>query len=264
MERKTGEKRMIKALKGKPDDHILFLDIETAPPWENWEDFEKESPELFECWWDRVKWKLDPLWMTPEGHEADDLERIIENFKDEQVDKNGTMAEFSRVVCVSIGYLDGDDPHVHAESQVDEVYLLSSLKDTLEKRPKASGILCTHSGNGFDIPFLAARMILNGLRLPPQLDVIGVKPWLIPHIDTMDLWPASKFVSMRTLALALGLPDPKAGGSGAQVSELYHAKKYGEIEKYGEGDVLCLINIFRAFRNEPPVSLVSKKKDANK
>ncbi len=239
---------MIKALKNKPDDEILFLDIETAPPWETFHDMPED---LAGCWWDRVKWKFNPATASQEEENA---------FRDEAWEKIGTMAEFSRVVCISMGYLDGDVPHVHAESSGDEVVLLKSLQDTLNNRPKASGILCTHSGNGFDIPFLAARMILNGLRLPPQLDVIGVKPWLIPHIDTMDLWPASKFVSMRTLALALGLSDPKAGGSGAQVSELYHAKKYGEIERYAEGDVLCLINIFRAFRNEPPVSLVPEKR----
>lgn len=238
---------MIRALKNKPVDEILFLDIETAPPWENPEEFKKQAPEMFECWWDRVKWKLNVNMSTQED---------LEMFRSEQFDKIGTMAEFSRIVCISIGYLDGDVPHVKAEASGIEELLLGNLSVTLKKRQKATGILCTHSGNTFDIPFLASRMILNGLDLPPQLDVIGVKPWLILHIDTMDLWPASKFVSMRTLALALGLPDPKAGGSGAQVAELYHAKKYGEIEKYAEGDVLCLINIFRAFRNEPPVSLV--------
>ena len=251
---------MIKALKGKPVDQILFLDIETAPPWESWQDFEKESPELFECWWDRIKWKLNPLWLTPEGHEANDLERIIENVKIEQFEKIGAMAEFSRVVCISMGYLEGDVPHVKADASGDEQARLVNLINTLTKRPKATGILCTHNGNFFDIPFLASRMILNGLDLPNQLDVIGVKPWEIPHIDTMVLWPASKFVSMRTIALALGLPDPKADGSGAEVAELYHAKKYGQIEKYGEGDVLSLINIFRAFRNEPSVQLVPETK----
>ena len=239
---------MIKALKGKPVDQILFLDIETAPPWETFHDMPED---LAGCWWDRVKWKFNPATASQEEENA---------FRDEAWDKIGTMAEFSRVICVSMGYLSGDVPHVRAECQEDELALLGNLKDTLENSTKASGILCTHNGNLFDIPFLASRMILNRLDLPPQLDVIGVKPWEIPHIDTMDLWPASKYVSMRTLALALGLPDPKAGGSGAQVSELYHAKKYGEIEKYAEGDVLCLINIFRAFRNEPPVSLVPEEK----
>ena len=246
---------MIKALKNKPDDEILFLDIETASPWETLEDFEKKDPELFGCWWDRVKWKAPTA-----DRELRDGGRLVREFRSEQWEKIGTMAEFSRVVCVSMGYLDGDVPHVHAESSGDEQALLGAFSNTLKKRSRSTGILCTHSGNGFDIPFLASRMILNGLDLPPQLDVIGVKPWEIPHIDTMDLWPASKFVSMRTLALALGLPDPKAGGSGAQVAELYHAKKYGQIEKYAEGDVLCLINIFRAFRNEPPVSLVPEKR----
>ncbi len=246
---------MIKALKNKPVDQILFLDIETAPPWENWEDFEKESPDLFECWWDRVKWKFKPV--TKSERELEET-----TFKLEQFDKIGAMAEFSSVVCISLGYLDGLVPHVNAQASGVEEALLGNLNETLRSRPKATGILCTHNGNLFDIPFLASRMILNGLDIPNQLDMIGVKPWETPHIDTMNLWPASKFVSMRTLALALGLPDPKSDGSGAEVAELYHAGKYGQIEKYGEGDVLTLINIFRAFRNEPPVQMVPKTKGA--
>ena len=41
--------------------------------------------------------------------------------------------------------------------------------------------------------------------------------------------------------------------SGADVAEAFAAGKYGEIERYAEGDVLTLMNIFKAFRNEKPM-----------
>jgi len=237
---------MIKALRGKKVENILFFDIETVPLWEDWTEMPEE---IYECWWNRVKWKMDSgNWYNIYEDEAE------EAFKNEQWEKIGTMAEFARVACIAQGYLRGNKPTIGSNCIVDEKEMLMNFKGILDHNPNgAADILCTHTGNSFDIPFLAARMIIHGIPIPAQLDVIGVKPWFIPHIDTMELWPASKFVSMRTLALAMGLPDPKGDISGADVAEAFAAKKYGEIERYAEGDVLTLMNIFRNFRNEKPV-----------
>jgi len=235
---------MIKALRGKKVENILFFDIETVPLWKDW----TEMPdEIFECWWNRIKWKLDSRAEEPEA---------VNKFRSKQWDKIGTMAEFARVACIAKGYLRENKPTILAECLEDEGTMLHNFIYMLRNGPKgATDILCTHTGNTFDIPFLAARMLIHGIPIPAQLDMIGVKPWLIPHIDTMELWPASKFVSMRTLALVMGLPDPKGDMSGAGVAEAYAAGEYGKIEKYAEGDVLTLMNIFRVFRNEVPVTI---------
>jgi len=238
---------MIKALRGKKVENILFFDIETVPLWE---DITEMPDEIYQCWWNRIKWKLNTL---TDPHEDESKFRL------EQWDKIGTMAEFARVACIAQGYLRENKPRIGSNCLADEKEMLMNFKGSLDYNPNgAADILCTHTGNSFDIPFLAARMIIHGIPIPAQLDVIGVKPWFIPHIDTMELWPASKFVSMRTLALAMGLPDPKGDMSGADVAEVFRAKKYSEIEKYAEGDVLTLMNIFRAFRNEKPVTFIHK------
>ncbi len=244
---------MIKALRGKKVENILFFDIETVPLWKDWT---KMPDNIFECWWNRVKWKMDSNSKHLDIYKKD---AVKADFRNEQWNKIGTMAEFSRVACIAKGYLRGNKPTIHADCHKDENLMLQDFKNILENSMKnASDILCTHTGNSFDIPFLAARMLIHGIPIPAQLDVIGVKPWFIPHIDTMELWPASKFISMRTLALAMGLPDPKSDMSGADVAEAFAAEKYGEIEKYAEGDVLTLMNIFRAFRNEKPVAIVEQ------
>jgi len=237
---------MIKALRGKKVENILFFDIETVPLWQDW----TEMPdEIFECWWNRVKWKMESGYWDKYEEDSEAA------FKSEQWEKIGTMAEFARVACIAKGYIRENKPTIWSQCLEDEEHMLFSFKDTLEKsKSGATDILCTHTGNSFDIPFLAARMLIHGIPIPAQLDVIGVKPWFIPHIDTMELWPASKFVSMRTLALAMGLPDPKGDMSGAGVAEAYAAGEYGKIEKYAESDVLTLMNIFRNFRNEKPVT----------
>ena len=239
---------MIKALRGKKVENILFFDIETVPLWEDWTEMPEE---IFECWWNRVKWKAPIV-----DREFPAGEKAFKEFRSEQWEKIGTMAEFARVVCIAKGYLRENKPTIRAECLEDEKKILLNFNIILESSQKgAYDILCTHAGNSFDIPFLAARMLIHGIKIPVQLDVIGVKPWFIPHIDTMELWPTSKFVSMRTLALAMGLPDPKGDMSGTDVAEAFAAKKYGQIERYAEGDVLTLMNIFRNFRNEKPVAM---------
>jgi len=236
---------MIKTLRGKKVENILFFDIETVPIWGDW----TEMPgEIFECWWNRVKWKFNPVTISERKLEED-------KFICEQWEKIGTMAEFSRVACIAKGCLRENKPQIQSECLEKENEMLENFKNTLDTHPKGAEILCTHNGNTFDIPFLAARMLIHGVQIPDQLDMIGVKPWFIPHIDTMDLWPASKFVSMRTLALVMGLPDPKGDMSGADVAEAFAAKEYGKIERYAERDVLTLMNIFRNFRNEKPVTM---------
>jgi len=244
---------MIKTLRGKKVENILFFDIETVPLWGDW----AEMPdEIYECWWNRVKWKMDSNLKYLDIYKKDAAKAAFSN---EQWNKIGTMAEFSRVACIAKGYLRENKPTIRAECLEDENEMLVNFKETLGNSPKgAADILCTHTGNSFDIPFLAARMLIHRIPIPAQLDVIGVKPWLIPHIDTMELWPASKFVSMRTLALAMGLPDPKCDMSGADVAEAFAADEYGKIEKYAEGDVLTLMNIFRNFRNEKPVTMIEE------
>ncbi|MEZ5011231.1 MAG: hypothetical protein R2744_06350 [Bacteroidales bacterium] len=48
-------------------------------------------------------------------------------------------------------------------------------------------LLCAHNGKEFDFPFLARRMIIHGMDIPPILDNAGKKPWEINLLDTMEL-----------------------------------------------------------------------------
>src|SRR2546429_5980208 len=52
--------------------------------------------------------------------------------------------------------------------------------------------LCAHNGKEFDFPFIARRMLINGLKLPKILHIAGKKPWEVNHLDTMELWKRSE------------------------------------------------------------------------
>lgn len=98
----------------------------------------------------------------------------------------------------------------------------------------------------FDIPFLRNRCIALGVRpsfrLPTAMDRPG------KHFTcTMLAWAGfGGKVSMRRIALALSLPDPKGSIDGSQVHDAWLAGHTDEIAVYNLGDALCVQAIHRA------------------
>jgi len=234
---------VINILRNKPLNKILFIDIETAPEWTDW----RKMPEAwFECWWDRVKWKLPKDATTPED---------VNKFRDEQWKNIAGMPEFSKVVCVAAGMLDkvGEETRIKIFVHKNEELVLNAFATMLSDYSGRCQILCAHNGKGFDYTFLSSRMMVHGIPIPEQLDIIGKKPWEILHLDTQELWPGSRYVSMRTLSLAFGLPDPKDICSGADVPGMIAKGEYKLVGQYCNGDVTALINLFLAMRGDRPL-----------
>lgn len=97
----------------------------------------------------------------------------------------------------------------------------------------------------FDVGFLRGRSIALGLkppfRLPSALDRPGKG-----FTCTMNSWAGhGGRVSLRRLALALGLPDPKGEGlDGSQVYDAWLAGKVDEIARYNMGDAISVKAIY--------------------
>src|SRR5690606_27965012 len=128
----------------------------------------------------------------------------------------GLMAEFGKIVCVAAGYFffKGENRTVRVTSFYGaEPDLRKQLKELLQdhiNRPQH--LLCAHNGKEFDFPYLARRMIINGIDLPPKLNLFGKKPWEVPHLDTMELWKFGEFrhyTSLKLLTHVLGIPSDR-------------------------------------------------------
>ena len=67
--------------------------------------------------------------------------------------------------------------------------VLSEFSAMMAKFSKTNrdAVLCAHNGKEFDYPYIARRMIINGLNIPAILDNSGKKPWEVKLLDTMDL-----------------------------------------------------------------------------
>jgi len=137
----------------------------------------------------------------------------------------------------------------------DEVKILKDFKNLLDTHfNKPNHLLCAHNGKEFDFPYIARRMIINGIEIPYKLDLFGKKPWEVPHLDTLELWKFGDyktFTSLKLMTHVLGIPSPKDDIDGSQVGSVYYEEKdIDRIIVYCEKDTIAVAQIFLRLRNE--------------
>ncbi len=217
--------------------NILFLDIETVPQYYS----HSELPEHFVELWERKcsTLRLDPV-ESPEVAYR----------------RAGIYAEFGKIICISCGCFTNDNKFVvKSYFDHDEKKLLEDFSKMLFRSySEPDKLLCAHNGKEFDFPYLCRRMLINGLSIPPVLNLAGKKPWEVPHIDTMELWKFGDYKSYTTLNLlcaVFGIPTPKNDIDGSMVCSVYWEENdLDRIVKYCEKDVVALAKVFRRMRNE--------------
>lgn len=219
-------------------EHILFLDIETVPQYEHFDDLDDTT---------KVLWELKSQY-----------QRKDEITSAEFYERAGIWAEFGKIVCISVGYfiLKDDVRNFRVTSfHGDEIKILNDFKSLLETHfNKPHHLLCAHNGKEFDFPYIARRMIINRINIPFKLDLFGKKPWEVPHLDTLELWKFGDyktFTSLKLMAHVLGIPSPKDDIDGSQVCSVYYDDKdIDRIVIYCEKDTITVAQIFLRLRNE--------------
>lgn len=223
-----------------PLSKVLFIDIETAPVTYKFNDLEERAQEL---------WSLKTRW----------IQEREEKSPEEIYERAGIYAEFSKVICATVGYfaeVDGEQSfRMKSFCGDDESELLRGLSELFKKFFARNGsLLCAHNGKEFDFPFLARRYVINGVKLPDVLNLAGKKPWEVSHLDTMNLWKFGDYkhyTSVDLLSYTLGIPSPKDDISGADVARVYHEERdLLRIQKYCEKDVVTIARILQRFRGE--------------
>ncbi len=214
---------------------LLFLDIETVPQAYRWEGLDERSAALFS---EKTRYEQER-----QGKDAAQLWQ----------DKGGILAEFGRIVCIGVGSLhkDTDGLHLRVTSYHgdDEYDLLTRFTDLLERHyATEEHWLCAHNGKEFDFPWIARRCVVNRVKLPRLLDIAGLKPWEVGHVDTMQLWSfgdRKAYTSLALLAHILGIPTPKDDISGADVARVYYEDRDLErIAAYCRKDVAATAQLF--------------------
>jgi len=223
-------------------EDILFLDIETVPNAMSFEQMDLSMQKL----WDRKSKQF----RSPEQTGQDVYERA------------GIYSEFGKIICISVGFIKEKDPYALRLKSFygdDEKTVLSDFSQMLSRFSKANreSLLCAHNGKEFDFPYIARRMIINGLLIPDLLDNAGKKPWEVKLLDTMDLWKFGdykNYTSLDLLTSVLGIPTPKDDIDGSMVAGIYYIEKDIErIVRYCEKDVVAIAQVLLRFMNKPMI-----------
>ena len=215
-------------------DNVLFLDIETVSQFPDFSELD-----------DKFKY----LW----GKKAEQLKR---NNPDATADKlyssAGIYAEFGKIVCLSCGYANGKEFRIKSFYGDDEKILLEEFADLLDKHYNNNySLLCAHNGKEFDFPYIARRMLVNGIKLPEIINLAGKKPWEVRHIDTMELWKFGDYkhyTSLELLAALFNKPTPKDDIDGSMVGHVYWVEKdLDRIVTYCQKDVITITQLLRRY-----------------
>jgi 3'-5' exonuclease len=223
-------------------EDIMFLDIETVPVSPSYQTL---TPVL-QTLWD----KKSRQFRTQEQTAGDVYERA------------GIYSEFGKIICISVGLIRDKNPlsfRLKSFYGKDEKALLTEFSGMLSKfsRNHSDAVLCAHNGKEFDFPYIARRMIINGLIIPGILDNAGKKPWEIKLLDTMDLWKFGdykNYTSLELLTSVLGIPTPKDDIDGSMVAGIFYIEDNLErIVHYCEKDVLAIARVLMKFMNLPGI-----------
>jgi len=229
-------------------ENILFLDIETVPQTESFAELNDEKKELWE--------------------QKSKYQRKEEFTAEEFYERAGIWAEFGKIICISVGYFNlkgGLRTFRTTSFHGEEAKLLKDFKQLLNGHfSHTKNLLCGHNAKEFDFPYIARRMIINGIELPYKLNLFGKKPWEIPHLDTMELWKFGDykhFTSLKLLANILGISSPKDDIDGSQVRSVYYEEKnLDRIINYCEKDVVTTAQVFLKLRGDDLMAATEIKK----
>ena len=219
-------------------NNILFLDIETVPEYHNYRGLDNETQQL---------WEQKTQYQRRDEVSAEDF-----------YERAGIWAEFGKIITISVGYFvnKGDIRNFRVTSfWGDEKKILNDFSNLLNTHFNGpQHVLCGHNAKEFDIPFIARRMIINGIALPNKLNLFGKKPWEVPHLDTLELWKFGDykhFTSLKLLTKVLGIPSPKDDIDGSEVAHVFYVENdIDRIIIYCEKDVIAVAQIFLRLRRE--------------
>lgn len=218
---------------------VLFLDIETTSQAKSYDDLSEHMQHL----WDK---KANYLLRPGETTSPKDI-----------YDRAAIYAEFGKIICISVGFINGNRLRLKSFYGHDEKALLIEFANMLNQYYYSNPefMLCAHNGKEFDFPYIARRMLINQIEIPKVLQIAGRKPWETSFIDTMELWKFGDFknyTSLELLCAIFDIPTPKDDINGSQVGEVYWKENDLErIKTYCQKDVIAIAQLMLRYTYQP-------------
>jgi hypothetical protein len=221
---------------------ILFIDIETVSAVNS---YKKLNPK-----WKKL-WDKKASYLVNEDETTEDV-----------YGRAAIYAEFGKIICISVGLIHQLDTEpafrIKTFAGKNEKPLLADFCDMLKKHFESSDyLLCAHNGKEFDFPYLARRILVNGLKLPYLLDIAGRKPWEVQHLDTLQLWKFGdykNYTSLDLLSQLFNIKSPKNDMDGSEVGRTFWEEdNLDKIVKYCQNDTLTVAQLLLAYQGKDQI-----------
>ena len=176
---------------------------------------------------------------------------------EEQYRKTACDANLGRILC--IGYSEQNErgeiiahgcfgyrPETK-DFEPDETIILAEFWQFLRGFDTYSDLIIGHNILDFDLPFIVQRSIIKNVR--PTVNFYFGRYKKAPIFDTMrewDCWKRGGATSLKKLAFALGLENPKTEDiDGAKIYDAFLEGRFEEIYQYCMRDVKTTRNAWR-------------------
>lgn len=218
---------MLKVLKDIKPEKLIYLDIETRAQVAELD----ESSDLFTL----------AEYTVSRRDDFEDNQQIHDYYKS----KAALIPELGAICCISVGFIHSNTARTTSFYGENEKELLINFTGfMLEIQDKFTAV-AGFASNDFDIPYIITRMWANGIfNIPSIIDESNEKPWTCKNFDLKQAVRMGRPVSPSLLGLCttLGVPSPKDGISGKEVSQAFFEGRLEEIKVYCEKDVTATIN----------------------
>jgi DNA polymerase elongation subunit (family B) len=227
---------------------LLFLDIETVGLYDDLDDLNHQSPQLYTVW-------EDSGYEYFKRHYPEDSNLTSNEMFSKRA---GLLAEFGKIVCVSVGFvLESGETKLDSFTG-EEKEILTNCSNLLNRVDKLGFLICGHNVKNFDLPYIGKRMTINGIGVPDIVPNYKIKPWESRVLDTKEVWNFNSYRGLSSLELvcaSLGIPNPKDNEvNGANLHSFYYGdnlnmkEKLEKIKNYCEEDVLSLIKFVQKIK----------------
>jgi len=249
----------------------VFIDIETIPEYKNLAAAPAIMQELWADKWAQIRtFRYKHVFPGVEMQVA--TPELLAKELPTAYKEAGIYSEFGRAFCITLGQFMAEDPDspgayafkvksFYGDNEMDILLDICKVFNSYSGEGRGAGYtnsLVGHNIKEFDIPFLCRRLLINGIPLPPIINVAGLKPWETKQlIDTMDLWKfgdIKSFSSLKLLSAVFNIPSPKEGIDGSMVYQAYLDGRGREIAEYCGRDVVTVARLLQRWRGHSILS----------
>lgn len=221
---------------------MLFIDIETTPAFETYEEMCKSRPGAIEHWAKKAQYHRGA-----ESHLAE------LNDSDMYSEMAALSPEYGKVRVISIGQIKFDENGVPYDSKIRSFYGDDEFEILTEFMKASQGIFNAnpnvlfvgHNVKNFDFPFLIKRALVNGVHMPHQFHFQKKKPWENCLLDTYEIWKFGGWgsASLDLICDSLEIPSPKTIMKASDTGAEYWKGNLENIKLYCEDDVKATMNV---------------------